>query len=197
VAEFIYFAHGIVEDAGDDAAVAVAGWSGVALAQAEIADEGLALLVEDELQAHSVGIILATDEAVVLLHFHVAGVVALGLGGHAGILTCWVRSESRDQELLTAEVAEDCRGERGENRVPHAVVTFDRDPSTAVVLRIREAQPSLRMTGLLSSAGFLYTYRFWKSFLGAPCEIATCCVSCRPDDSSVKPDCQWARSGCG
>ena len=46
--ELIYFAHGVIEDAGDDAAVAVAGRSGVALAEAEAADEGLAGFVEDE-----------------------------------------------------------------------------------------------------------------------------------------------------
>ena len=84
--ELVYLAHGVVEDAGDDAAVAVAGRSGVALAQAELADEGLAGFVEDELQAHAFGIVLAADEAVVLLHFDVAGVVALGLGGHGVIL---------------------------------------------------------------------------------------------------------------
>ena len=86
--QFVYLAHGVVEDAGDDAAVAVAGWSGVALAQAEAADEGLTGLVEDEFETHAFGIVHATDEAVVFLHFDVAGVVALGLGWHAMILTC-------------------------------------------------------------------------------------------------------------
>jgi hypothetical protein len=46
--KLIYFAHGIVEDAGDDAAVGMAGRSGVALAQEKVADEGLAFFVEDE-----------------------------------------------------------------------------------------------------------------------------------------------------
>ncbi len=55
--EFIYFAHGIVEDAGDDAAVAMAGRSGVAVGEAEAADESLAGFVEDELQAHAARII--------------------------------------------------------------------------------------------------------------------------------------------
>ena len=77
--QLIYFAHGVVEDAGDDAAVAVARGAGVAVAEAEFADEGLAGFVEDEFQAHALGIVLAADEAVVLLHFDVAGVVALGL----------------------------------------------------------------------------------------------------------------------
>ena len=84
VMESVYFAHSVVEDAGDDAAVAVAGGAGISLAEAEAADEGLTLLVEDELQAHAVGIILAAHEAVVLLHFVVTGFVALGLCGHAG-----------------------------------------------------------------------------------------------------------------
>jgi hypothetical protein len=47
--EFVYFAHGVVEDAGDYASVAVAWGSGVAAAQAEVADEGLAGFVEYEL----------------------------------------------------------------------------------------------------------------------------------------------------
>jgi hypothetical protein len=86
--QLVYFAHGVVEDAGDYAAVAVAGRSGVAAAEAEVADEDLARLVEDELEAHAIFVVLATNEAVVLLHFHVTGVVALGLRGHGGILTC-------------------------------------------------------------------------------------------------------------
>ena len=80
--ELVHFAHGVVEDAGDDSAVAVAGRSGVALAQAEAADEGLSVFVEDELEAHAAGIVHATDEAVVLLHLDVAGVVALRLARH-------------------------------------------------------------------------------------------------------------------
>ena len=82
--EFVYFAHRVVEDGGDDAAVAVAGRSGIALAEAKIADEGLAFFVEGEFEAHAVGIALAAGEAVVLLHFGVARVVAvdLGLSGH-------------------------------------------------------------------------------------------------------------------
>jgi hypothetical protein len=86
--EFVYFAHGVVEDAGDNAAVAVAGRSSVAGAEPETADEGLALFVENEFQAHAFAVVLAADEAVVLLHFQVAGVVALGLPWHGGILTC-------------------------------------------------------------------------------------------------------------
>ncbi len=80
VMQLVYFAHGVIEDGGDDAAVAVAGWSGVALGEAEMADESLAFFVEDEFQMHAVGVVFAADEAVVFLHFDVAGVVALGLG---------------------------------------------------------------------------------------------------------------------
>ena len=87
VMQFIYFAHGIVEDAGDNASVAVAGRSGVALAQAKFADESLAIFVEDEFEVHAVFVIGAADEAVVLLHFVVAGVVALDARWHGGILT--------------------------------------------------------------------------------------------------------------
>jgi len=88
VMELVDLAHGVVEDAGDDAAVAMAGRSGVALAEAEAADEGLAFFVEDELEAHAVRVVHAADEAVVLLQLHEAGVVAVGLGWHGGILTC-------------------------------------------------------------------------------------------------------------
>ena len=86
MAEFIYFAHGIVEDAGDDAAVAMAGRSGVAVGEAEAANESLAGFVEDEFQAHAARVVLTADEAVLLLQFVVAGFVALRLRGHGGIL---------------------------------------------------------------------------------------------------------------
>jgi hypothetical protein len=86
--QLIDLAHGVVEDAGDDAAVAVAGRSGVALAKAEFADEGSAFFVEDELEFHAVGVVRAADKAAILLRFVIAGFVAVGLGltGHAGIL---------------------------------------------------------------------------------------------------------------
>ena len=81
-AEFVYLAHGIVEDGGNDAAVAMAGRSGVALAEAETADEGLAFVVEEEFQAHAIGIVLAAGEAVILLEFDVGRFVAVDLAGH-------------------------------------------------------------------------------------------------------------------
>jgi len=87
VMEFVDLAHGVVEDGGDDASVAVAGRSGVAFAEAEMADESLAFFVEDEFEAHAFGVIHAADEAVVFLELHVVGFVALGLAGHGGILS--------------------------------------------------------------------------------------------------------------
>ena len=84
--EFVDLAHGVVEDAGDNAAVAVAGRSGVALAQAEAADEGLAFFVEDEFEAHAFRVALSADEAVVFLGFVIAGFVAVHFRRHTGIL---------------------------------------------------------------------------------------------------------------
>ncbi len=55
VAEFVELAHGVVEDGGDDAAVAVSGRAGVAFAQAEIADEAVPFL--SEFQVHALGIV--------------------------------------------------------------------------------------------------------------------------------------------
>ena len=84
--QLIDLAHGVVEDAGDDAAVAVAGRSGIAVAEPEVADEGLTGLIEDELEVHALGIVWAADEAVVLWCFVVTGFVALGARWHEGIL---------------------------------------------------------------------------------------------------------------
>ena len=56
VVKLVHLAHGVVEDGGDDAAVAVSGRSGVALAEAEFADEDLAFFVEGEFQGHAAGL---------------------------------------------------------------------------------------------------------------------------------------------
>jgi hypothetical protein len=97
VMQLVDLAHGIVEDAGDDTAVGVAGRSGVTLAEAEAADEGLAFFVEGELEAHAAGIVHAADEAAILLDFDVAGVVAFGLAGHG------------NDSNVSAKFAVDCR----------------------------------------------------------------------------------------
>jgi hypothetical protein len=85
--ELVYFAHRVVKDGRDDAAVAVAGRASVALAEAEFADEGLAFFVEGEPEAHAFGIVLAAGEAVVLLELVIGGFVSVDLAGHGGILS--------------------------------------------------------------------------------------------------------------
>jgi Domain of unknown function (DUF5655)/Domain of unknown function (DUF4287) len=71
VAEFVDLAHGVVEDAGDDAAVRVSGWAGVAFAEAKARDECSALFIECELQVHAVRVVHAADEAIVFLQLDV------------------------------------------------------------------------------------------------------------------------------
>jgi hypothetical protein len=100
VVEFVDLAHGVVEDTGDDASVAVAGRSGIAFAEAEFADEGLTGFVKNEFEAHAIRIILAADEAVIFLQLEVAGVVALRLRWHAKIL--------KDDVELFAPMGWDC-----------------------------------------------------------------------------------------
>ena len=82
MAELVHFAHGIVEDGGDDAAVTVAGRSGVPLAETKAAHECLALFVEREFQVHTVGIVRSAGGAVVFRQLEVAGFVAMELVGH-------------------------------------------------------------------------------------------------------------------
>src|SRR6266566_9034439 len=65
LAEFAEFAHGIVEDGGDDAAVAITGRAGIAFAQPKAAHETLSFL--SELQAHAFWIVLSASEAKVFL----------------------------------------------------------------------------------------------------------------------------------
>ena len=150
MAEFVYLAHGIVEDGGDYAAVAVGGGSGVALAEAEAADESLAGFVQGEFQAHALGIIGAADEAVVFGEFYVAGVVALGLLGHGVILTCGLFLGRLNMPQPTGgqtvvETPCEAIGGAGVPGIPSA--SLGAGPSTAVVVRVREAQPPLRMSG--------------------------------------------------
>jgi hypothetical protein len=76
LAQLVYLAHGFVEDGGDDAAMAVSGRPGVALAEAEAADEAVAFLVIGETQLHAVGVVGAADEAAIGRQFYVARVVS-------------------------------------------------------------------------------------------------------------------------
>src|SRR5579862_3971566 len=80
MAQLVYLTHGLIEDRCNNAAVGVAGRSGVAFAEAEAADEAIALLVVCELEVHAFRIVVAASKAVVLLQADVGGVVALACG---------------------------------------------------------------------------------------------------------------------
>jgi hypothetical protein len=151
--KLVYFAHGVVEDAGDDATVGVAGRSGVALAQAKLADEGLALFVEDEFEAHAIGIVHAADEAVVLLHFCVAGVMALGLRWHRDDFNGWAKNiefniQGTSIKALCEAGAVGRKGSFYSGYASHSrSAPSAQDDSAAEIV-------------LLTRAGILYTYRF-------------------------------------
>jgi len=80
--ELVYLAHGIVENAGDDASVAVARRARIPVAQIEIANEAAVLFIEREDKAHPLGVIGSADEAGVARKFDCFSVVAMGLAGH-------------------------------------------------------------------------------------------------------------------
>jgi hypothetical protein len=69
VAKLVQLAHSVVKNGGDDSAVAVAGRSGVAVAEAKMRDEMIALPVQNEFQMHPMRIIFAAGEAQVLLYW--------------------------------------------------------------------------------------------------------------------------------
>ena len=97
VAQLVYLAHGVVKDGSDDPAVAMAGRSGITLAETKAAYEGLALFVEREFQAHTVRIVLSAREAVVFLQLEVGGFVAMNLAGHGGFYRGEAISTQRTQ----------------------------------------------------------------------------------------------------
>jgi hypothetical protein len=123
VTEFIYFAHGVVEDAGDDAAMAVAGRAGVAVTQIEVADEGIALFVEREDEAHPVGIVGTTNKTSVRGQFQVFGFVAMDLAGHGGILTGKRKNISPTEGVECSEESESTFSTRS-NPVYISVLSF-------------------------------------------------------------------------
>jgi hypothetical protein len=108
VAQFIYFAHGFVEDGGDDATVAVSGRSGVALGEAKFADKTAPLSVVGETQAHAVGIAGAASEAAVFLELHVARVVS-GFGGRVS----WAGGSAGGARLLGGHPKDSIAGRDG------------------------------------------------------------------------------------
>ena len=65
VTQLVDLAHGVVEDGGDDAAMAVSGRAGVTSAESEFADEAVSFL--GEFQAHALGIVGTAGEAEVFL----------------------------------------------------------------------------------------------------------------------------------
>jgi hypothetical protein len=70
-AELIQFAHGVVEDGGDDSTVTISRWTGVAPSQPEAADKSPAALIEPEPEPHPLPVILSTGKTVISLLRHV------------------------------------------------------------------------------------------------------------------------------
>lgn len=80
VTALVDLAHGLVEDGGDDAAMAVSRRSGVTLAKTKAAKESISLFVVDEFHAHAARVVGSAGEALVLLELNVASVVSVSLG---------------------------------------------------------------------------------------------------------------------
>jgi hypothetical protein len=59
--KFAEFAHSVIENSGDDAAVAVSGWTGVTFAETEAAHEAFPFL--SEFEAHAVRIVVSAGKA--------------------------------------------------------------------------------------------------------------------------------------
>ncbi len=96
--QFVYLAHGVVENGGDDAAVAMAGRSGVAFAETEAAESDAAFFVQRELQAHTVGISGPAGKTVILLQLGVAGFVSMkGLARHGKDSNLWTVHAAADK----------------------------------------------------------------------------------------------------
>jgi hypothetical protein len=68
-AELVDFAHGLIQDRGDYAAVGMSGRPLIAARQLELADSLAGLLIDIEFQPHALGIIFAASKAVVLWGF--------------------------------------------------------------------------------------------------------------------------------
>jgi hypothetical protein len=82
VAKLVHLAHAFVEEGGDDASMAVARRSGVTFAEAEAANEDVAVFVEGEAETHAVRIAGTAGEAEILLQLAVMGSVSTaGAGG--------------------------------------------------------------------------------------------------------------------
>lgn len=85
VAQAVHFAHGVVEDGGDDAAVTVAGRADVAVVQAKLANVSGFVFVDGELQLHAIGIVFSAGKTEILLQFYVVRIAGRSwrfLAGH-------------------------------------------------------------------------------------------------------------------
>ena len=69
VAKFIHFAHGFVQDGGDNAAVGVSGRTGIFARQLEVANGLARFFVQRELQPHALGIVMPAAKTMVLAWF--------------------------------------------------------------------------------------------------------------------------------
>ncbi len=97
LAQLVHFAHGLIENGGDDAAMAVSRRSGVALIQAEAANEHPALLVEGKFQMHAGRIVRPAGKAFVLRQ-----------AKSADIVTAAVRFPGHRQEILYLSRTQSC-----------------------------------------------------------------------------------------
>ena len=94
IAQLVHFSHGVVENGGDNAAVAVAGRAGVTVGQIEVADESSSFAVQRELQVHAVGVVGTAGKAVVLRQLEIVSLVAVHLAGH------WNDSSLENQDQM-------------------------------------------------------------------------------------------------
>jgi len=84
--QLVHLAHGVIEDARDNASVTVPGRARVAVTQIEVADKPAAFRIERENQAHALGIVGTADEAGVLARSKRVSFVAMHLTGHERIV---------------------------------------------------------------------------------------------------------------
>src|ERR1700730_13793575 len=82
--QLVHLTHSLIENGGDDAAVAVPWWPGVALIQTEVADKTLARSIVSKFQVHASSIVRTTSKAVVLRQTEITNIVTatLRLLGH-------------------------------------------------------------------------------------------------------------------
>src|SRR5581483_5241 len=73
--DLVDLSHCLIEDGGDNPAMAIPRRASVALPQPESTHEAVTLLVVGKLQPHALGVVLAATKAVVPLQAHVARIV--------------------------------------------------------------------------------------------------------------------------